>query len=279
MQIQNILIYNSSIAVSGNGPWIDISNLVSLSVQVNGYNSGVGTGVDIEVSNDPNVMIDGAGIGAPGSAPTLSQFAAGSAFQSGVNGLTPITVFVKTTFITKWGETTASAESSLAVLAGNYLFVKAPVPSGAQAPFVTGWNAYVSLITGTEVLQTAPAYTPQRLLDGYGTVGGTTAGRGGLNFPVSGALSLQQNFSMVNGFQNTGITPPGSDASGGTASGVSASNGAGLSTLTGDTSAVALFLDATNHNLMWSPSSMNWKWLRVINGGVSTVAYLIGQRG
>lgn len=291
MQIQNLQIYSSAIAVGSSGPWIDISNLVSLSVQVNAYNSGVGVGADIEVSNDPNVMIDGAGIGAPGSPPTLLQFASIPGFGSlqtvtppgDVSQLPAQTFFVKTTFITKWGETTASAESSLAVTAGNYLFVKAPTPSGAQAPFVIGWNCYVGLTTGNEVLQTAPAYSPQRLIDGIGTVGGTVSPLGpgqSTHFAIAGALPLTQNFAMTIGFQSTGIVVPGADASGGTNAGVSVSNNAGLSTLTPDqNSAVAVFIDGTNHNLVWSPSSMTWKFLRVVNGGASTVAYLNGQRG
>jgi hypothetical protein len=83
---------------------------------------------------------------------------------------------------------------------------------------------------------------------------------------------------MVNGFQQTQWVPPASDASGGANSGVSVSNGAGLSTLTPDTNtAVAVFI--SGGNLVWSPSSMTWKFLRVTHGGATTVAYLNGQRG
>jgi hypothetical protein len=281
MQIQNLQIYSSSIAVSAKGPWIDVSNLVSLSVQVNGYNSGVGNGADIEVSNDPNVMIDGTGIGAPGSAPVLSQIAGGLTFQSGVSNLPALTYYVKVTYITKWGETTASAEANLAVTAGNALIVAVPAPSATQVPFVTGWNVYAALSTGAEVLQTAPPYSPQRLIDGIGTVGGTTSGTGGIHWATTGALPIAQpSYTLINGFQNTGFLPPGSDQSGGTNFGVSVSSGAGLSTLTPDTNTtVAVFIDSSNHNLMWTPSCMTWKFLRVINGGASTVAYLNGQRG
>jgi hypothetical protein len=278
MQIQNLLIYSSAIAVSNDGPWIDISNLVSLSVQINSYSAG---STDIEVSNDPNVMIDGAGIGAPGSAPTLAQTAGGATFQSGVSMLPAVTYFVKTTYITKWGETTASAEASLAVSAGNALIVRTAAPSVAQAPFVTGWNVYVSLSTGTEVLQTAPPYSPQRLIDGIGTVGGTVTSLGpgqSTHFAISGALPISNpNFTLINGFQNTGFTPPGVDASGGTASGVSVSNGAGVDTLSGDNTTVAVM--KSGGNLMWTPSCMTWKFLRVTNGGASTLAWINGQRG
>lgn len=289
MQIQNLQIYSSAIAdASSAGPWIDISNLVSLSVQINTFTTAV---TDIEVSNDPNVMIDGAGIGAPGSPPTLLQFASIPGFGSlqtvtppgDVSQLPAQTFFVKTTFITKWGETTASAESSLAVTAGNYLFVKAPTPSGAQAPFVIGWNCYVGLTTGNEVLQTAPAYSPQRLIDGIGTVGGTVSPLGpgqSTHFAIAGALPLVQNFAMTTGFQSTGIVVPGADASGGTNAGVSVSSGLGvdkIGTPPDDNQAVAVFI--SGGNLMWSPSSMTWKFLRVTHGGASTVAYLNGQRG
>ncbi len=293
MQVQNLLIYSSAIAdASSNGPWIDISNLVGLSVQINNFGSA-----GIEVSNDPNVMIDGVSIGAPGSAPTLKQFPSTTqGFSSLVGGNVaavggppdisqlpkPVTYFVTTTFITKWGETVASAESSLAVTSTvvngvtipNYLLVAAPVPSGTQAPFVIGWNCYVGLTSGAEVLQTTPNYTPQRSVDGIGTVGGTVSPLVGqsTHFAISGALPLQQNFSMVNGFKQTQWTSPVSGTAGGTNSGVDV----GALTASDNTS-VAVFVDGSN--LMWSPSSMTWKFLRVTGGGGTTVAYLNGQRG
>jgi hypothetical protein len=297
MQVQTLQIYSTSGSPpNSNGSWIDVSNLVAISVQINNY---VAASTDIEVSNDPNVMIDGSGIGAPGAAPVLSQFLSTPGSLSTPPGnvdtstLPPQTFYVKTTFITKWGETTASPESSLSVLAGNYLFVAAPVPSAAQQPYVTGWNCYVGLSSGKEVLQTAPQYNPQRLIDGIGTVGGTVNPLGpnqSTRFAISGALPLitnvigsvvkvqGQNFSMVNGFQQTQWTPPSSDQSGGTGSGVSVSNGAGLSTLTSNTNtAVAVFI--SGGNLIWSSSNMTWKFLRVTHGGASTVAYLEGLRG
>jgi hypothetical protein len=276
MQIQNLQIYVTSGSPPNTvGPWIDISNLVSLSVQVNSYVAG---STDIEVSNDPNAMIDGSGIGTPGSAPALSQFPAGTAFQSGTSYLPGGTFFVTTTFVTKWGETKASSEASLAVGTGNYLLVAAPTPTAAQAPFVTGWNCYVGLSSGAEVLQTGPPYTPQRLVDSYGTVGGTYSGTPGIHWATNGVLPLTRGFAMTSGFQQTQWASPTSDQSGGTASGVSVSNGAGLSTLTPDqNSTVAVFI--SGGNLMWTPSCMTWKFLRVTNGGASTVAYLNGQRG
>ena len=290
MQVQNLLIYSSAIAVSNSGPWIDVSNLVSLSVQVNAYNSGAGA--DIEVSNDPNVMIDGAGIGPPSAAPVLSQFLSTPGNLSTPPGNTDTsmlpaqTFFVKTTFITKWGETTPSAESSLAVIAGNYLYVAAPVPTAnTQAPFVIGYNVYVSLATGTECLQTAPPYSPQRLIDGIGTVGGTVTPLGpnqSTHFAIAGVIPISYpGWSMTNGFHQTQwLASALTDQSGGVNIGVSVSSGAGLSTLTPDTNAtVAVFIDSTNHNLMWTPSCMTWKFLRVTKGGALTTAYLNGQRG
>jgi hypothetical protein len=288
MQVQNLQIYNFATAIGSAGPWIDISNLVSLSVQINAY----GTATDIQVSNDPNVMIDGADIGAPSTAPVLSQFLSQPGNLSTqppdpalvTSQLPATTFFVKTTFITKWGETTASAESSLAVTAGNYLYVAAPVPTVAQAPFVTGWNVYVSKTTGTENLQTAPPYTPQRLSDGIGTVGGTVTSLGpnqSTHFAITGALPITQpGFAMVKGYQQTQWLVPGSDQSGGTNSGVSVSSGAatGVASLASDDNqTVAVFI--SGGNLMWTPSCMTWKFLRVTAGGAATIAWLNGQRG
>jgi hypothetical protein len=270
MQIQNLQIFNYSTAdASHNGPWIDISNLVSFSVHILNFGSA-----GLQVSNDPNVNIDGAAIGPPASAPVLSQFAAGTGFASGVSMLAAQNFFVKTTFVTKWGETTASSESSLVVTAGNYLFVAAPVPSAAQAPSVIGWNVYVGLSTGTEVLQNGNQFDPQRLVDQYGTVGGTPAaptGTSSTRFAITGAMPLQQNFSMSNGFRQTQWVPPASDASGGVNAGIS------VGSLAATDSPIAIFNDGTN--LMWSPSSMTWKWIRVVGGGATTVAYLTGQKG
>jgi len=282
MQIQNLQIFN--FAVNGaTGPWIDISNLVSFSVQLTN-----GTTAGLEVSNDPNVNIDGAAIGPPGSAPTLSQFASLPGFAALTGGnvaaaggpqdvsqLPATTFYVKTSFVTKWGETTPSAESSLAVTAGNYLFVAAPVPSAAQAASVIGWNCYVGTSSGAEVLQGGGVYDPQRLADGYGTVGGTVNPLGpnsSTHFPLTGALPLQQNFSMVNGFQNTGFAPSGADNSGGVNSGINVG-----SLATAVDAPIAIFVSGSN--VMWSPSSMTWKWIRVVSGGATTVAYLNGQRG
>jgi len=290
MQIQNLQIFSSTPAADGS--WIDISNLVSFSVHI----TGVEAATWIEVSNDPNVMIDGAAIGPPGSAPVLSQFASfpGSANLVGgsnsavggppdVSQLPATTFYVKTSFVTKWGETTPSAESSLAVTAGNYLFVAAPVPSAAQAPSVIGWNCYVGLATGAEVLQGGGVFDPQRLADGIGTQGGTVNPLGpnsSTHFPLTGALPLQQNFSMVNGFQNTGFTPSGSDNSGGVNLGVMVVADFTASVTTD--APIAIFADVNNNKqVMWSPSSMTWKFLRVRKTGATklTTAYLNGQRG
>lgn len=286
MQIQNLLIYSSAIApasASYNGPWIDISNLVSLSVQINNF-----TGTGIEVSNDPNVMIDGAGIFPPGSAPVLSQFLSQPGNLStqppkpapDTSQLPAQTYYVEVTYITKWGETTASASANLAVAAGNYLYVAPPAPSAAQAPFVIGYNVYVSLTggAGTYVLQTGPQYQPQRLIDGIGTVGGTITPLGpnqSTHFAISGVVPIQQpGWSMVNGFQQTQWVPPASDASGGTNSGVNVG-----SFTASDNTTVAVFVDGTD--VMWTPSCMTWKFLRVVgtSGTTTAVAYLNGQRG
>jgi hypothetical protein len=287
MQIKNIQIFSSTNAADGS--WVDVSNLVQLSVML----TGVEANVWIEVSDDPNAPIDGAGIGAPGSAPTLSQFASMPQADSGVNVsptppgdvsmLPATTFFVKTTFITKWGETTASAESSLAVTAGNYLYVAAPVPSAAQAPYVTGYNVYVGLVTNTEVLQTGPQYQPQRLVDGIGTVGGTVNPLGpgqSTHFAINGAIPINvPGFAMTNGFQQTQWVPPVSDQSGSASVGVNVSGNLPGSPATGSQ------IQITGASQVWmlNPSGLVWKWLRVrkdtVVGTHVTVAYLMGQNG
>jgi hypothetical protein len=304
MQIKNLQIFNVPIGSAGDGQWIDVSNLVALSVQINGIEGNTW----IEVSNDPNVPIDGAGIGAP-PLPVLSQFPSMPQADSGnnvtttppgdVSQLPATTFFVVTTFVTKWGETVASAEASLAVTAGNYLFVAAPTPSLAQQPYVTGYNVYVGLSSGAEVLQTGPQYAPQRLIDGIGTTspspsGGTINPLGpnqSTHFSISGAISLVTSiiggavrvqgasFSMVNGFQQTQWVPPIADQSGSANTGVNMPSGA---TLVGATSTGEINIAITGTSVMWNPSSLVWKWLRVRKSGATTLAttaWLMGQNG
>jgi hypothetical protein len=306
MQIKNIQIFSST--APANGAWIDVSNLVSLSVMLTGLEATV----TIEGSNDPNVPIDGPGIGAP-PAPVLSQFQSLPQADSGnsvttqppgdVSQLPATTFFVKTTFITKWGETTASAESSLAVLAGNYLFVAAPVPSLAQQPYVVGYNVYVGLSSGTEVLQTGPQFQPQRLIDGIGSTspspsGGTVNPLGpgqSIHFALNGAIPLitnviggvvkvqGANFSMVNGFQQTQWVPPVSDQSGSANVGVKIPNSGTLVGATSTTIGNEINLAITGTNVMVNPSSLVWKWLRVrkdsSSTALATTAWLMGQNG
>ena len=297
MQIKNIQIFSST--APANGAWIDVSNLVNFSV----YLTGLEASVTIEGSNDPNAPIDGAGIGAP-NAPVLTQFPSVPYSNSGDNiyttppsnasQLPAQTFFVKTTFVTKWGETTASAETSLAVTAGNYLYVSAPVPTAAQAPYVTGYNVYVGLTSGTEVLQTGPQYKPQRSIDGVGTPGGTVDPLGpgsSTHFAISGAISIGvPGWSMTNGFQQTQWVPPGSDQSGSAASGVNISGTFGASAAwtapSGGNWSTApqtqVSINSSTASALVNPSGLCFKWIRVVKTGGSsllTTAYLMGQNG
>ena len=283
MQIKNLQIFSSTAAA--DGVWIDVSNLVNLSV----YFTGIDAQTWIEVSNDPNAPINGAGIGAPGSAPVLSQFLSqpGSLSTQPPNPalvtsqLPTATFFVKTTFITKWGETTPSTESSLAVTYGNYLYVAPAAPSAAQAPYVTGYNIYVGTVTNTETLQTGPQYQPQRLVDGVGTPGGTVNPLGpgqSTHFAISGAIPIGvPGWAMTNGLQPTNWLVPGTDNSGGAAVGVNISGNLPGSAATGSQ------IQVTGATTLWmfNPSGLVWKWLRVRKTGTAllTTAYLCGQNG
>jgi hypothetical protein len=293
MQIKNIQIFSST--APANGAWIDVSNLVNLSVMLTNLEATV----TIEGSNDPNAPIDGTGIGAPSAAPTLSQFASLPQANTGLNLYPPpgdvsqlpaTTFFVKTTFVTKWGETSASTESSLAVLAGNYLYVAPATPTAAQAPYVTGYNVYVGLVTNTEVLQTGPQYQPMRLIDGIGTPGGTVNPLGpgqSTHFAISGALPINQpGFAMTNGFQQTQWVPPVSDQSGGAAVGVNISGAftgaAWTAPAGGQFSETQVSINASTVSALWNPSGLVWKWIRVVKvtgATLQTTAYLMGQNG
>ena len=296
MQIKNIQIFSST--APANGAWIDVSNLVNLSVMLTGLEATV----TIEGSNDPNAPIDGAGIGAPTAGPTLSQFASVPQANSGVNvsptppgdvSMLPAqTFYVVTTFITKWGETTASGNNSLAVTAGNYLYVAPAQPTAAQAPYVTGYNVYVSTtgVAGTYVLQTGPQYQPQRLIDGIGTPGGTVNPLGpgqSTHFAISGAIPINvPGFAMTNGFQQTQWVPPVSDQSGGAAVGVNISGsftGAAWTAPAGGMfSETQVSINTTTVSALWNPSGLVWKWIRVVKvtgATLVTTAYLMGQNG
>lgn len=104
-------------------------------------------------------------IAAP-SAPALSQVPS-------QDGSTPAqTIYVKVTLVNPAGETTPSAESSLAVTAGNVLEVASPAAAGNA----TAYNVYAASATGAEVLQNAspvPLGTPW-LMPSSGLVRGVT---------------------------------------------------------------------------------------------------------
>jgi hypothetical protein len=87
----------------------------------------------------------------PSAAPTLGQVVSGA--------LAATTYFVKTTYLNANGETTASPESTLAVLINNVLTVASPPAQKAQPQAgadATGYNVYVSTVTGTETKQAGP---------------------------------------------------------------------------------------------------------------------------
>jgi hypothetical protein len=65
-------------------------------------------------------------------------------------GLAAATYYVRSTWVTPSGETTATPETSLAVVANNVVNVAAPASPPAAA---IGWNVYVSTATGTETRQ------------------------------------------------------------------------------------------------------------------------------
>ncbi len=97
-----------------------------------------GARLTIDVNGNPTALA----LAAP-AAPALSSVAGGS--------LAAATYYVKATYVNILGETTPSAESSLAVAANNLPQVATPpVVAGA-----TGWNVYIATAAGQETLQNA----------------------------------------------------------------------------------------------------------------------------
>lgn len=121
---------------------------------------GAGKRLIIDANGNPT---ETGTVGTP-SAPVLSQIAGGA--------LTAQTAFVKITYVNPSGETDASAEATLDVLANNFLVVQSPPPSANAI----GYNVYASLTTGTEELQnTEPIGIGQNWTQSVALVTGTTA--------------------------------------------------------------------------------------------------------
>ena len=268
MQIKNIVILDTTAALDGT--WIDISNLVAFSVEITGLDTA---NVWVEASNDPNVNIDGPNLLTAPATPVLSQYTPiGS--DSGYSGLPAQTYFVKTTYITKYGETLPSSEASLAVTAGNILTIASPAQDANNQAI--GWNAYVGRTTGSEVLQTVPAFTPGWKLDLLP----------GIKFATNGALPIGTPLNLIFGINNSGIVVPVASTSGGPNIGINISGtmtgSAWTTPLTGSFGETQVLVDTTNKIAMVNPSCLVWKWLRVrkgSGGSSETIAYLMGQNG
>ncbi len=255
MQTANNLIFNSTVAA--NGVWRNINNWVNLSLQINGLEGNVW----VEVSNDPNVLIDGATIAAP-AAPVLSQYTptvdehlAGVAVNT--------TYYVKNTYVTApalpstltvSGETVGSTESSLLVTAGNLLVVHSPAPD--TGGYASGWNCYISTTSGTEVRQ--------NLIDNA--------------YPQ--ALSFGRLFTP-SAIINSGIAVPSSNTTATPNSGVNITgNLVGLGSTPAYSTQVQIVVSGTQ--AMINPSGVVWNFIRVNKSGggsVLTAAYLFGQLG
>jgi len=96
-----------------------------------------GARLEIDTSGNPTQT----GVVAAPAAPVLSSIAGGT--------LAATTYYVVITLIAPVGETTPSAEVSLAVAADNELVIQSPPPT----PGAIGWNVYISSTAGSEKLQ------------------------------------------------------------------------------------------------------------------------------
>lgn len=267
-QVKLNKIFDST--VPADGAWFDVSNITSLSVHI----ENVETKTWMEVSNDQYININGFGasgaalVAAP-AAPVLNQ---SPAVVGGLTGQG--TYFVKVTYVTPWGETTPSVESSLAVSDGNVLTVMSPIAE--VTGLATGYNVYISKTTNTEVLQTTPAYVPARTVD-------ATPGN---KFAISGAIPLKQNYVAFNGITNSGIVVPSVNNGGGIGVGtnVQGTNGdfGNAATTTQTLAAIAIFVDTNQNQIMWTASGMTWKWMRIrksTGNTRETIAWFCGVNG
>src|SRR5208337_2442504 len=280
MQTVNNLLLDSTVAADGK--WRNISNFVSFSV----HGVNLENVVWIEISNDPNVMIDNSSnINAP-SAPSLGQFQweppAGIATPpAGLVGQG--TLYVKVTYVTKWGETLASAESSIAVANGSVLTEASPAADAAG--FATGYNVYVSQSSNAESLQTIPAYVPANIGDAIPGYSYANAGAG-YNYGNMGPIPLGQGFALINGARYSGIAPPAASTAGSVGVGVNAFNmwtGGAVGSSTGQEEA-AIYSDSNNGNqVIWAPSCLFFNFLRVRKSNAAqtkeTRVWLFGCNG
>ena len=99
-------------------------------------------GGDITVAQRAGVSLAAQPLAAP-PAPVLSAVVGGA--------LSGATYYAKTTYVTPLGETTPSAEASLAVATNSLLQAASPAASNG----VTGYNVYVATATGAETKQNA----------------------------------------------------------------------------------------------------------------------------
>jgi hypothetical protein len=284
MLTANNAIYNATPTTGQtiNGNWRNIQNWINFSLHIKGIEAG--SNVWVEVSNDPNVLTNGANISAP-AAPVLTQYTPTS--DNHLSGV-PVdtTYFVKNTYVTPnslnpsggapqyttagLGETIPSAETSLLVKAGNLLVVQSPAQDAGGVAI--GWNTYISRATSTETLQNlednaivAPRQFGQTfILTNYGL---STAGP---SLPVSNTSGTANS-----GFNLTGnLLPPYTVVTGaGTGTGLNQVQVLAVAAVTGPPAVPAMAII--------NPSGIIWNFIRVCKTGGTTpaltIAYLFGQ--
>ncbi len=273
MNVRNILIFSSTAAL--NGAWVDISNMVSFSVQVDGLEGKVW----IEVSNDPNVQFNGSNgqLGTPSA--YLSQYTPTDNYGNS-SGLPTQALSIKLTYTTHnqpvvtptpiystvVGETLPGGAASIVVAAGSVCIVASP-PADA-AGIAKGYNVYAQLNgSGPYVLQN--------------TRGGPYAS---ITPMFDGPIPLGTPFVMSQGFYTSGTIAPIADTSGGPGSGANilGTNANLASGLTFSDNPIAVIPDTGTGNIIVAPSCMSWKWLRVCKSTTATMqtnAWLCGQLG
>jgi len=263
MQTVTNLLLDSTLAKAGG--WRDINNFVGFSV----HGINLEGNVWVELSNDPAIKINGSASILSPAAPTLSAINAPT-----TTGAVPTwgptdaygTFYVKLTYITPWGgETAAGSESHITIPAGEMLAV-APPGSDATGTAV-GYNVYIGLTSGSEVLQTGKPWI--------------SAGSG---------IPVGEPWVMINGYQPSNLVPPSTSLAGGPNTGVLAfylwKSGAGPadgSPASGAAEA-GVFTDSNNGGqTIWAPSCLYFNWIRIVKDNSvqskETKVWLFGANG
>jgi hypothetical protein len=262
-----------------NGPWRNVSNFLSSSIQIVARAAATGLPIAldgtvwIEVSNDPNINIDNLAtqISAP-VAPTLSQFTPSSQGNQAAYAFPAVTYGVILTYVNLAGETVGSAATTITTLAGNTIGIAPPGPDAGGC--ATGYNVYMNVGGG--------AYSLQNPLYNSGQTFGNLA-------VANGPINVNQGFILY-AFMDSGIVVPTANTTATPNKGANITGNLVAAAVAGTNNEAAVIYDTANSQyastattVMWLPAHIYFNWVRVCATSNSTStnlqAYLFGTNG